>query len=271
MQALATAISPAHEGASRADAAQSGASSQGAVAAHTPPRDEHQDRAAPWQLQRADGWLIAHFDTPQRSASWAMVGGGLTETQDVAWLQVTEADLRPPVNAVSFFQERLGARGLRHAVGLMTSRAVDTFTVGHAAFGAWEAHCLTTVGLGNALRVGDPPGVQGRIGTINTLVHLSAPLSDNALLEALGLACEARTLAVLDAQVPSRMTGELASGTGTDCIVVCAPKATANTASATYVGKHTQAGHVLGQAVLQATRAGIARNLQGHHRTQASQ
>lgn len=228
--------------------------------AHTPDPlcDAGPASQAPWRVHCAQGWLVAHFPTPQRCASWAMVNGGLRDTVDVAWLQVTEAALRPPVDAVRYFQDRLQARRLGAAVGLMTSRAVHTYTQGQATFGAWQAHCLTTVGLGNALRAGDAPGVQGRVGTINTLVHLNQPLTDTALLEALALACEARTVAVLESGVASRMSGAPASGTGTDCIVACAPRGQGGTP---YAGKHTQAGHVLGQAVLQATRAGIGRNL----------
>jgi len=216
---------------------------------------------APWQLTCAEGWLIAHFAQPQRTASWAVINGGLRTTRAVAWHQVHASDLRPPVNAVTWLRDRMAARGVSDAVGLMTSRAVETYAEAQTSYGAWEARCVTTVGLGNALRVGDAPGVQGRIGTINTLLHLSQPVTDSALLEALALVTEARTVAVVESGVLSRMSGQPASGTGTDCIVVCAPVAKKPTP---YVGKHTVAGHVLGDAVLRATRQGIERCLKDY-------
>jgi adenosylcobinamide amidohydrolase len=107
-----------------------------------------------------------------------------------------------------------------------------------------------TVGLGNALRAGDPP-LPAKVGTINVLCRLSMPLSDAALLEALALAAEARTLAVLECRYPSVVSELPASGTGTDCIVIACPNSGAPGA---YAGKHTEVGAALGACVHEATR-----------------
>ena len=72
-----------------------------------------------------------------------------------------------------------------------------------ARHGDCSARCVATVGLGNALCAGDPPVAGEPAGTINLLCHVSTPLSELALLEALALAAEARTLALLEARVPS--------------------------------------------------------------------
>jgi adenosylcobinamide amidohydrolase len=121
--------------------------------------------------------------------------------------------------------------------------------------GAFSARCIATVGLGNALRAGDPPG-RATPGTINLLCRLNLALSPEAQLEALALAAEARTLAVREASVASTRSGLPASGTGTDCIVIAAPRAGE---PAAYAGKHTAIGHVIGAAVHEATRRGIVR------------
>jgi len=85
-----------------------------------------------------------------------------------------------------------------------------------------------------------------------------APAELVALAEALGVATEARTAAVLDGRVPSRRasSGSLATGTGTDCIVVAAPEAGP---SLRWVGKHTLAGALLGGAVREAVARGVRR------------
>ncbi|MEI9901841.1 MAG: adenosylcobinamide amidohydrolase [Hyphomicrobium sp.] len=108
-------------------------------------------------------------------------------------------------------------------------------------------------GLSNSERVGTrlhrPPVFAG---TINTLVHVAQPLSDAALIEAISIATEARTTAVLDAGV--ERAGLTITGTGTDCIAIAAPL---GDNAACYAGKHTAIGEAIGAAVYEATADGI--------------
>jgi len=200
-------------------------------------------------------WLVARFRDVHATASWAIVGGGLHRTRAIAWHQVTDHELRPPVDALALFRHRLRERDLSDAVGLLTSRDVASYADREATYGDVAARCVVTVGLGNALRAGDLPGSSGRIGTINVLCRVSTPLSPEALLEALALATEARTLAVREAAIASTRSGEPASGTGTDCVVIAAPE---DGPGARYAGKHTALGHVIGAAVRDATAEGVA-------------
>jgi adenosylcobinamide amidohydrolase len=121
-----------------------------------------------------------------------------------------------------------------------------------------RARCLATVGLGNALRAGDPAGVSGRIGTINILLHVDAPLTDVALLEASAIVTEAKAAAVLEAGISSRRSGRPATGTGTDCTVVTCTLPHTRLRGASYAGKHTAIGSLVGEAALQAVSEGIA-------------
>jgi len=205
-------------------------------------------------VELAAGWLVVRFAAAHATASWAIVGGGLGETCAVAWLQVADAELGPGVDPAALLRDRLAARGLTGAVGLMTSRRLDRYADVTVRHGALAARCVATVGLGNALRAGDPPG-PARLGTINLVCRSSAALTTEARLEALALAAEARALAVREAGVPSTRTGLPASGTGTDCIVIAAPAAGH---AAAYAGKHTAIGHAIGAAVYEAIRRGVA-------------
>jgi adenosylcobinamide amidohydrolase len=204
-----------------------------------------------------DRWLVASFATPVRACSWAIVGGGLVDVEHVVWLEVRDGDLRPPVDAKALLEQRLRDRGLARTVGLLTSRRVSTYRDVVVTQGELHARCLATVGLGNALRAGDPPGVAGRIGTINLLVHVEASLTDVALLEASAIATEAKAAAVLEAGVISRRTGSPATGTGTDCTVVSCALPHAGARSAAYAGKHTAIGAVVGEAAYRAVRDGV--------------
>ncbi|MCI0347711.1 MAG: adenosylcobinamide amidohydrolase [Chloroflexi bacterium] len=202
---------------------------------------------------RRGRWLIVEFAEPRVVLSWAIVGGGLRHARTVAWREVEERELRPPVDAHRFLHRQLDEDGLAGTVGLLTSRRLDSYVDVERSHGPWSARCIATVGLGNALRAGDPPGPDGRIGTINLLCSVSGALGENALLEAMALAAEARTAAILEAGVPSRASGLPATGTGTDCIVVAAPAAGA---AAAYAGKHTAVGHLVGAVVAEAVRRG---------------
>jgi len=206
-----------------------------------------------------DGFLLVTFASIARACSWAIVSGGFVDTRHVAWLEVRDGDLRPPIDPRRLLADRLRREGVPDAVGLLTSRRVTSYSDAIAEASGVTARCIATVGLGNALRAGDPPGVAGRIGTINVLVHVAHALSDEALLEATAIATEAKTAAVLEAGIKSRRTGRPATGTGTDCTVVASTHADA---SAVYAGKHTTIGSVVGEAAFHAVSEGVARWIQ---------
>jgi adenosylcobinamide amidohydrolase len=197
--------------------------------------------------------LVVKFPTMHRTLSWAVCGGGLGLTRAVVWRYVTRGELSPEVVAATLLQASLEKHGLGRAVGMMTARALGTFDCVTKHEDGIAARAVATVGLGNALAVGDTPGPLREVGTINVLVQLSHALDEAGLAEALAVATEARTAAVLDGRVPSRRSNDLATGTGTDCIVVAAPEAGP---SLRWVGKHTLAGALLGGAVREAVARG---------------
>ncbi|QRK06635.1 adenosylcobinamide amidohydrolase [Archangium violaceum] len=202
--------------------------------------------------------LVVRFDRPHAVLSWAVINGGRRRARAVVWRQVRDDELVPGVDPVALLAASLGESS-EETVGLLTSRDVSTFDDVRLASGALSARCVATVGLGNALAAGDEPGPLRSVGTINLLCQLSRPLSEGALVEAVALAAEARTAALMEARVPSRRSLRAATGTGTDCIVVAAPE---GPGGETYVGKHTRLGSLLGGAVREATSRGIRRWLE---------
>ena len=208
-------------------------------------------------LELAPGRLIARFKQPQRMLSWAIHGGGRAEGDTVVWQRVTAEDLRPGIDPREFLRRKLEEESLVHAVGLLTSADISRFAEAEASYENLWAHAVVTAGVSNALRAGDPPGQGSDPGTINLLCAFSAPLSFEAHLEALAIAIEARTAAVLEAQIPSIQTSLPATGTGTDCAVMAAPRPSEASQSVIYAGKHTAAGHLIGKAVFEAVRRAL--------------
>lgn len=208
------------------------------------------------QATLEDRRLVLRLGGPHAVLSWAIVNGGRRTATEVVWCQVRGDDLCPPADPELLLRAQLAQACLPDAVGLLTSADLAQHVAVERAWRGLRARCVATVGLGNALRAGDPPGAAGRIGTINLVCQLSEPLSELARLEAMSIAAEARTAAVLETGIASRRSGERATGTGTDCIVVAAPE---HPDGARYAGKHTIAGHLVGASVYDAVRRGARR------------
>lgn len=206
------------------------------------------------QIERQGRWLRVRLSEAHCMWSWAVVGGGQTRTDTVAWYRVTKAELKPPLDPRQFLTARLAEASIPKAVGLLTSADLDLYGESEITREGITVHTLATVGITNALRVGDPPRSAEPVGTVNLLCRISRALSKEAFLEALALAAEARTAAFLESEIPSTETGQPATGTGTDCIVIAAP---VRGEALHYVGKHTNAGHLIGTSVLEAVRSGL--------------
>jgi adenosylcobinamide amidohydrolase len=195
--------------------------------------------------------LKARFAEPQRTLGWSLLHPGFAVVSDVVWVEVRNSDLGPSVDPRTFLKGRLTDAGLENALAFMTSRDIRRHHLCKRRVETVEATCLTTVGLSNGERVGVRRARKPYIGTINTLVHVSAALTDGALVEALSIVAQARTAAVIDWQGVE--PGAAITGTGTDCIVVASP---CRGEPLAWAGLHTAVGEAIGGAVYDATRAG---------------
>lgn len=190
-----------------------------------------------------------------RALSFALYRGGFQTTRAVMIHEIRNEDLDLEVDAAGLLAARMRAID-PSAVGMLTSRRVDALEVATAAYEATAACAVVTLGMSNAVRVGDTPGPLTSLGTINIICRVDQALSDVGLLEAMTLVAEARTAAVLDARMPSRRSGEPATGTGTDCITVLCPQ---RPDAPSYAGKHTAVGHVIGRSAYTAVSTALAR------------
>jgi adenosylcobinamide amidohydrolase len=211
------------------------------------------------ELSACGRWLEVDLCTPHESFGWTLIGGGRRQIQHVFWHSVSDLDLSPEVDAKQFFEDRRNQRaGDSEGAGFLTGCSLAGFVERRCERGDLSARCIATVGLGNALRIGDPPASDGMSPhTINILLQTSCPLSECASMEALSLVAEARTLAVLEGRVPSVVGQAPATGTGTDCIVVASPLCANSESALAFAGKHTPIGHLIGVCVYWAVGYGI--------------
>jgi adenosylcobinamide amidohydrolase len=206
-------------------------------------------------------FLLWTLPEPMKTISWALHGGGFHKTQKIAWVQVGPYDLTRDVCPQEFLLHQLKTIEAEDALGFMTSAKIEQFTQCTVTVGEVNAVAVATVGLGNALRAGDPSRSSMRVGTINCACMVDQALSFEAMLEAMVISAEAKTAAVLESGLRSIVSGEAATGTGTDCHAIACPDGRISTV---YAGKHTAVGSAIGAAVFAAVEKGVQRWMQLH-------
>ena len=206
----------------------------------------------PARLHLARPWLRFDLGGPQRVLSWALNRPGFQTASEIVWREVRNADLPKELDVETWFAAELGAQGAAESIGFLTSRTIDRYHYTEARCGDVRACAVATVGLSNAERVGvrQPPHPLS-YGTINVAVQVNTALTEAGQLEAMSIAVQARTAAVMDAEV--LLQGGRATGTGTDCVAVAAAPG-----DVPYSGLHTETGEALGRAVYDAVAAGAA-------------
>ncbi|MFB9224253.1 adenosylcobinamide amidohydrolase [Paracoccus cavernae] len=207
------------------------------------------------RLAQSGPWLIADLGREQEVLSFAPHRPGLVRASRIIWREVRNSDLTPDFDAQRWLDESLDAARLAAngaCVAMMTSRRIDSYREARRG----PVHAVATVGLGNAERIGhrrahdaaslasaaqDSPRARS-YGTINIAVAIDAGLTSPAMIEALTIATQARTAAIIGAGL--RLPSGLATGTGTDCIAIAADRGETR-----YAGLHTALGEAIGRAV----------------------
>lgn len=143
-----------------------------------------------------------------------------------------------------------------HTAGLHTAVNLDNLVLHEERFEDLSVTALVSGGAdNNACCAGDPTHLherEGEIcsvppGTINIILLINQCLSDGALAEAMMTATEAKSAVLRDLMQGSCYTNRLATGTGTDgIIVVCNADGGPMLRNA---GKHFKLGELIGKAV----------------------
>jgi adenosylcobinamide amidohydrolase len=229
------------------------------------------------QVTRTGRFLVAALKRPHRVLSTSQVNGGLCEhvTHLVNHQSCEGAAHRERLDAIV----AMGQIAYHHQVCQELSlNPQTTATMGTAAnmqyaatvtaeYEAFSVTAIVTAGVqGNAGRAGDPsqyverngtyePVVETQSGTINTMLLFNAALSQAALARAVVTMTEAKTAALQELAVSSRVSAELATGTGTDQFTIASPLL--DPPAITWTGQHAKVGELIGRAVHDATREAL--------------
>jgi len=209
-------------------------------------------------FKKTSQYIKVDFEENMNFLSWAILNGGFKQGKKVYWARVENKNLPIHLDPKDVLKERMENDNFKKSVGFLTSAKLDHVTHEFEERGDLKVEILTTVGMGNALRVGDPAKNRIRVGTINILLAVNKPMSINAQLEAMNIIAEARTLAVLEENIMSKKTNLPSTGTGTDCTVVASKlKEKITEEELVYSGKHTVLAELIGKCTYSAIRSGI--------------
>lgn len=140
-------------------------------------------------------------------------------------------------------------------VGMMTAVKTEHAVVKEfpASFGS--VVIAVTAGVGNAVDVSKAAERLLGVGTINTWIFVNGTLSDEAFIQAMITATEAKTKALHQEGVKDPLTGTIATGTSTDSCLVAA---TQRGDTLPYAGPITELGSLIGTGVFECTVEAIA-------------
>jgi len=213
------------------------------------------------QLIHTDKHIHIALSKTHQVLSSAVLNGGFCDANHLLNIRVSKNSSCSDSADQTLIQygEHLNLSGT--VVGMMTAAFMNSLSLEKDTVQDVDIAVLVTSGLSNPRHVGDyaehreMTTSQTDIGTINTIVLTSAILTQAALVEAMMIATEAKTAALVDANILSPISQKLATGTGTDAIAIVnghGPE------EVQFCGKHVLFGEVLGRLVKAAVASSIS-------------
>ncbi|MGD7010013.1 adenosylcobinamide amidohydrolase [Metabacillus sp. 84] len=149
-------------------------------------------------------------------------------------------------------------------VGMMTAVQLEDVSVHWTGLNDFSILTAVTAGTGNAAdaSLGADRLMPGP-GTINTWIFINGVCSDEAFLQAVITAAEAKTKALSDRFILDPVTGTPATGTSTDSVLIAS---TQQGNSLPYAGPATELGKAIGKSVYACTLESIDKYLERKNR-----
>ncbi|WP_174734639.1 adenosylcobinamide amidohydrolase [Mesobacillus harenae] len=212
-------------------------------------------------IRSADDHIALRSPIPLRTMSSGVVGSG------TGWHQVfVNRHVSKDYNCSNHRKEMidyLKAHGFEpgETVGMMT--AVMLEDVSHQLINAedFSIFIVVTAGVGNAVDAArsEMHSFQITPGTINTWMFVSGELTEEAFIQSIMTATEAKVKAMEDLKVQDAVTGTIATGTSTDSILIAA---TQRGAQLEFAGTITPLGRTIGKGVYSCTVEAIKKSRQ---------
>jgi adenosylcobinamide amidohydrolase len=137
-------------------------------------------------------------------------------------------------------------------VGMMTAVILEDASFKLYQENGFSVFIVVTASVGNAVDVSKSGqnSYEKSPGTINTWIFVNGELTEEAFIQCIMTATEAKTNAMHDLEIRDRLTGTIATGTSTDSILIAA---TQRGEKLEYAGTITVLGRVIGKGVHECT------------------
>jgi adenosylcobinamide amidohydrolase len=159
------------------------------------------------------------------TVSGAIYNGGFRKTKAILNMEVPEeyGDRRLHDDPIAFVKHSAEKLELSHDfIGLITAAKIKNFALASEEKEGIVVRVVATAGCSHAEAAGEEIDAQQVDGTINVIVLIDANPSESCMVASLATTVEAKASAMRELDIRSRYTGELATGTITDSIVVAA-------------------------------------------------
>lgn len=217
------------------------------------------------KIEHTQSHLRMVFEKPCRVLSSAVLNGGFFCAEHILNLKVDENYKgekkefpSPGETILSYCQEKGWSD---KCVGMMTSALMNSFRHASRSEQGTVIQIFLTAGVANAKRAGEHAEWRRisefprETGTVNIIAITNAALTPSAMAEAIINITEAKTAVFQDLGVKSYLTGQNATGTGTDSVAVAS---TDSGPRVDFCGKHTLFGEMLSLAVMEALKSSLA-------------
>lgn len=204
-------------------------------------------------LSLSDEHIVLHSPVPLRTMSSGVVGSG------TGWHQVFVNRHVPKSYDCSDHRKEMGDYLRTHGfepgetVGMMTAVYLEDVSYQHYKEDNFSVFIVVTSGVGNAVDASRSQEHSFHLspGTINTWVFVNGEITEEAFIQCIMTATEAKAKALHDLGVKDPVTGTLATGTSTDSILIAASQIGKKLE---YAGTITPLGKVIGEGVYHCTR-----------------
>jgi adenosylcobinamide amidohydrolase len=219
------------------------------------------------QADVQEDMLILCSKIPLKILSSAVLNGGLQEAKCIVSVHVPEEtglNMEDDVHrdAGDFLMDKTTKLGIPQdqLIGIMTAAKMKNVDIVTNKFEDITLTAIATAGVHFAATAGDeiaskqslfPPI---KLGTINIIVVVDGNLTDSCMVNAISTVAEAKTVALRELDVRSRFSGQIATGTVTDSVVLVCTKKGQRIA---YAGTATPLGELIGKSVREAVKKAL--------------
>lgn len=211
---------------------------------------------------KKDDHLLFEFSKQLETFSSAVYGGGFRKVSHfVNWQVPLDYASNDPIKLME--DKIVGWEyPVQQTIGLQTAAKIHCASIQEEQGDEFRIVCCVTAGVGNRARSGKKQRTYSayKCGTINTFLFIDGRLTESAMINGIITATEAKTAALQDLQIKVD-TGEFATGTTTDSIVLAASQAH-HFPTHLFAGTATTIGNAIGCLVYEATCEAV-RNQEG--------